>query len=135
MSKLLTLIGAVIVAWAVGGSATEASAGYRHRGCCGPVAPSYVYKTKTVHKNVYRRHDVYRTRYVKRIHRIVHVTRIKPIVHVHKVTRVHTRLVGVVRPVHQHVTQYLPAKKIVTSKVVNLKPQCACSSRHHHHHY
>jgi hypothetical protein len=129
MFKFVTaLSGALIVGWTLVGSATDANAGYRHKGCssCGPIPPSYTYKTKTVHKNVTRYRDVHRTKYVKRIHPIVHVTRIQPVVHVHKVTRVHTRLVGVPYPVHRHVTQWLPPRHYVTNSVVYLRPQCGC---------
>ena len=118
---------ALIVGWALAGSATTASAGHRHHGCCGPIPPSYHYKIKKLHKNITHHRDVYRTKHVQRIKRIVHVTRIQPIVHVHKVTRVHTRIVGVVRPVHQRVTQWLPARRYVTNSMVYLRPQCGCS--------
>ena len=128
MLKLATaLSAALIVGWALVGSASPASARHHHRGCCGPLAPSYTYKTKNVYKNVTRHHDVYRTKYFKRIKPIVHVTRIQPIVHVHNVTRVHTKLVGVVHPVHRRMTQYLPARRYVTNSVVHLPPNCGCS--------
>ena len=131
MLKFVTaLSAALIIGWALVGSASTASAGYRKAGCCGPLPPSYTYKTKNVYKNITRHHDVYRTRYVKRIKPIVHVTRIQPIVHVHNVTRVHTNLVGVVHPVHHRVTQYLPARQYVTSSVVYLRPHCGCSHRY-----
>jgi hypothetical protein len=129
MLKFVTaLSAALIVGWALVGSATTASAGGRHYGCCGATSPSYTYQTRNVYKHVTRYRDVWRTKYVKRVKRIVHVVRIRPIIHVHYVTRVHTRIVGVVYPVHVRVTQYLPAKKYVTSSVVHLRPQCACSS-------
>jgi hypothetical protein len=111
------------------GSATDASAHHRRgHGCasCGPIPPSYTYKTRTVHKHVTKYRDLQRTRYVKRIYPIVHVTRIQPIVHVHKVTRVHTRLVGVPYPVHHHVTRWLPPRHTFTSGVVYLRPHCGC---------
>lgn len=128
MLKLVTaLSGALIVGWALVGSATDANAGHRRHGCCGPIPPSYTYKTKKVHKHVTRYRDVHRTKYVKRIKPIVHVTRLQPVLHVHKVTRVHTRIVGVVHPVHQHVTQVLPPMRYVTSSVVYLRPQCGCA--------
>jgi hypothetical protein len=124
------LSAALIIGWALVGSATIASAGHR-KGCCGPLPPSYTYNTKKVYKHVTRHHDVYRTRYVQRIKPIVHVTRIQPVVHVHNVTRVHTNLVGVVRPVHHHVTQVLPAQTYVTNSVVHLRPECGCSYGHY----
>src|SRR5258707_1348000 len=127
MSKLVTaLFAALIVGWALVGSATNASARSRHHGCCGPIPPSYTYKIKKVYKNITRHHDVWHTKYVKRIKRIVHVTRIQPIIHIRNVTRVHTKIVGVVKPVHVRLTQYLPAKKYVTNSVVHLRPVCAC---------
>ena len=89
------LVAALIIGWGLVGSATTASARHHHRGCCGPLPPSYSYSTKNVHKHITRHHDVYRTRYVKRIKRYVHVTRIQPIVHIHNVKRVHTNIVGV----------------------------------------
>jgi hypothetical protein len=129
MLKAVTCLSAALIAgFALVGSATDASAGYRHRGgCCGPIAPAYTYKVKKVYKNVTHYRDVHRTKYVQRIKRIVHVTRIQPIIHVHNVTRVHTRIVGVVHPVHQQMVQYLPPKRYVTSSVVHLRPHCACS--------
>ena len=127
MLKLVTaLSAALIIGWALVGSATTASARHHRSGCCGPLPPSYTYKTKHVHKNVTRYRDVHRTRYVKRIKPIVHVTRIQPIVHVHNVTRVHTRTVGVVHPVHQRVTQWLPARQYVTNSVVHFRSGCGC---------
>jgi hypothetical protein len=128
MLKFATsLSAALIIGWALVGSATPASARHHRHGCCGPLPPSYTYKTRNVYKNITRHHDVWRTRYVKRIKPIVHVTRIRPIVHVHNVTRVHTRLVGVVHPVHHRVTQWLPARRYVTNSVVHLRPECGCS--------
>jgi hypothetical protein len=128
MSKFVTaLCVALIGGWALVGSATDANAGKR-RGCpgCGPLPPSYTYKTKVVHKHVTRYRDAYRTKYFKRIKPIIHVTRIQPVVHVHKVTRVHTRLVGVVHPIHRRVIHVLPPRHHVTSSVVYLRPQCGC---------
>lgn len=128
MRFVTALSAALIAGWALAGSATDASAGHRHKGChsCGPIAPSYSYKTKTVHKNVTHYRDVHRTKYVKRIKPIIHVTRIQPVVHVRNVTRVHTNIVGVVYPVHKHVTQWLPARRYVTSSVVYFRPHCGC---------
>ena len=128
MSKFATaLSAALIIGWALVGSVATASAGHhRQHGCCGPLPPSYSYSTKNVYKNVTRHHDVYRTKYFKRIKRYVHVTRIQPIVNIHNVTRVHTKLVGVVHPVHHQVTQYLPARTYVTNSVVHLPPNCGC---------
>ena len=112
MFKFVTaLSAALIVGWVLVGSATDASAGtVAATVACGPLPPSYTYKTKTVHKHITKYRDVHRTKYVKRIKPIIHVTRIQPVVHVHKVTRVHTRLVGVPYPVHRHVTKWLPPR-------------------------
>jgi hypothetical protein len=128
MLKFATaLSAALIIGWALVGSAATASAGYRKSGCCGPLPPSYSYSTKNVYKHITRHHDVYRTQYVKRTKRYVHVTRIQPIVHIHNVKRVHTKLVGVEYPVHERVTQYLPARTYQTSSTVYLRPECGCS--------
>ena len=128
MLKIVTaLSAALIVTGSLLASASPASARHnRHHGCCGPLPPSYTYKTKHEYKHVTRHHDVWRTRYFKRIKPIVHVTRIQPIVHVHNVTRVHTRLVGVPYPVHHRVTQWLPPRTYMTSSVVHLPPNCGC---------
>ena len=127
MLKLVTaLSAALIIGWALVGSAATASAGYGKAGCCGPLPPSYTYNTKKVHKHITRHHDVYRTKYFKRIKRYVHVTRIQPVVHIHNVKRVHTKLVGVVHPVHSRVTQYLPAQTYTTHSTVYLRPECGC---------
>ncbi|HEV7407530.1 MAG TPA: hypothetical protein VGO01_03495 [Bradyrhizobium sp.] len=80
-----------------------------------------------MYKHITRHHDVWRTKYVKRIKRYVHVTRIQPIVHIHNVKRVHTNIVGVVHPVHERVTQWLPARTYQTSSTVYLRPECGCS--------
>jgi hypothetical protein len=128
--KFVTALSAALIAgWALAASVTDASAGHRHKGChsCGPISASYTYKTKKVHKSVTHYRDVHRTKYVKRIKPIIHVTRIQPVVHVRNVTRVHTRIVGVVHPVHRHVTRVLPAQRYVTSSVVHLRPHCGCS--------
>jgi hypothetical protein len=129
MLKFVTaLSAALIIGWALVGSATTASAGYRNYGCCGHVKPSYTYSTKKVYKNITRYRDVWRTKYVKRTKRYVHVTRIQPIYYIRNVKRVHTRIVTVVRPYHVRVTQYLPAKRYSSNSTVYLRPQCACSS-------
>jgi hypothetical protein len=127
MLKFVTAL-ALVAGWALAGSATTANAGHRHHGCCGPIPPSYNYSTKKIYKNITHHRDVYHTKYVKRIKRIVHVTRIQPIIHVHNVTRVHTNIVGVVHPVHQRATQWLPPMRYVTNSVVYLRPQCGCAS-------
>src|SRR5258708_17095982 len=130
MLKFVTaLSGALIVGWALVGSATTASAGGRHCGHCGPIPPSYTYKIKKVVKNVTHHRDVTRTKYVQRIKRIVHVTQIQPIIRIHNVTRIHTKIVGVVHPVHQRATQRPPAKTYVTSSVAHLRPQGGCALR------
>jgi hypothetical protein len=139
------LIAAVIVGGALAGSTSTASAqaqgwgwGWGQQapapvvagdyGCCGGghAGTSYVYKTvnKVSHRTRY--HDVWRTRYVNRVHKIVHVTRIRPIVYIHSVARVHYRTVARVHNVHVWRTEYLPARKIVTSSVKNYY-DCNCS--------
>lgn len=127
MLKCVTALSAALIAvWAFVGTATDANAGSKRHGCCGPIPPSYTFKTKKIHKHVTHYRDVQRTKYFKRIKPIVHVTRIQPVVHVHRVTRVHTRLVGVPYPVHRHVTQWLPPQRYVTNRVIYLPPQCGC---------
>jgi hypothetical protein len=132
MLKFVTaLSAAVIVGFALVGSATTASAGGYYRGggyggCCGPIRPSYSSSTKTVHKYIKRHRDVYSTRYIKRKKLYVHTTRIQPVYHVHTVVRHHTKLVGVVVPVHKYKTVWLHPKKYYTSSNVYLRPQCAC---------
>jgi hypothetical protein len=133
MYKLITsLAAAVIVGLALVGSATIADAkGYRHGGgggCCGPIPPSYssntVYKHR--HRTTYR--DVWRHEYFKRYHKHIHITKIQPILHLHKVTRIHTKRIGVIVPVHKHITERLHERVIVTSSTVHLRPVCGCSS-------
>src|SRR4051812_511370 len=99
LKSVTALSAALIVAGTLIGSASPPRPPPNpHQGCCGPLPPSYTYKTKHVYRHVARHHDVWRTRYFKRIKPIVHVTRVQPIVHVHNVTRVHTNLVGVLYP-------------------------------------
>ena len=130
---VMTLSAALVVGLISGGSATTANAGgYRGGGhggggCCGPIPPKYYSKTVYKHKHIKRVHDVWRHKYIPRIKRIVHVTNIQPIVHIHNLTRVHTKLIGVIKPVYQHHTHVLPAKTHVTSNTVYLKPVCGCS--------
>ena len=126
LKSVTALLAGLILGWSLVGAATTANAGHRGKGCCGPIPPSYTYKTKKIFKTVTHHRDVYRTKVVPRIKHIVHVTRVQPVVRVHNVTRVHTRIVGVVRPVHQRVTQVLPARRYVTNSVVYLRPQCGC---------
>jgi hypothetical protein len=126
LKSVTALLAGLILGWSLVGAATTAYAGSRGKGCCGPIPPSYTYKTKKIFKTVMRHRDVYRTKLVPRIKHIVHVTRVQPVVRVHNVTRVHTRIVGVVRPVHQRVTQVLPVRRFVTNSVVYLRPTCGC---------
>lgn len=133
MLRIVTALSAVLImGWAFVGSATDANAGYRGHGCCGPIPPSYTYNTQKVHKYIRHHRDVHRTKYFTRIKRVVHVTRIQPIIHVHTVTRIHTKLVGVVKPKHERHTTWLPAKKYYTNRIVHLRPQCGCSSHGHY---
>ncbi|MEJ0074342.1 MAG: hypothetical protein WDO17_02660 [Alphaproteobacteria bacterium] len=131
MLKFVTaLSAALIVGWALVGSAGTASAdGYRHGGyggCCGPIRPSYSTNTVYKHKHIKKYHDVYRHKYFKRYKKYVHITKVQPIIHVHKVTRVHTKLIGVVVPVHKRMTKWLPPRVIVTTSTVHLRPTCGC---------
>jgi hypothetical protein len=131
MLKFVTaLSAALIIGWALVGSATTASAGgygYGKSGCCGPIAPKYYSHTVYKHKHINRYRDVWRHKYVKRIKRIVHVTKIQPIIHLHKVTRVHTKVIGVITPRYERHTHVLRPITHVTSSTVHLKPVCACS--------
>ena len=133
MKFVTTLSAAVIVGFALVGSATTASAGGYYRGggggyggCCGPIPPSYSTSTKKVHKYIKRHRDVWRVKHFKRYKVHVHTTRIQPVYHIHTVVRHHTKLVGVVVPVHKQRTVWLPPHKIYTSSHVHLRPQCAC---------
>jgi hypothetical protein len=132
MLKFVTaLSAAVIVGFALIGSATTASAGGYYRGggghgCCGPIRPSYSSNTKTVHKYIKHHRDVWRVKHFKRYKLHVHTTRIQPVYHVHTVIRHHTKLVGVIVPIHKHKTVWLHPKTIRTSSHVHLRPQCAC---------
>jgi hypothetical protein len=134
MLKFVTsLSAALIVGWALVGSATTASAGgygkgYGGKGCCGPLPPSYKSHTVYKHKHIKKYRDVWKHQYFKRYKKHIHVTKIQPIIHVHKVTRVHTKLIGVVVPVHKKITTHLPPKWIVTTSTVHLRPVCGCSS-------
>ena len=122
------LSAAVIAGWALAGSATGASAGHHHHGCCGPIAPTYHVHNKVIHKHVRRYHDVSRTHYVHRIHRIIDITRIRPIIHISDVTRIHHHKVTLVHPRHEHHTQWLPARKYVTHSYQNTW-DCRCHYR------
>jgi hypothetical protein len=134
MLKTVTaLLGALIAAWVLVGSATEASAGYgyRHHGCCGGghIRPTYTYKTIKVYKHFTRYHDVWRTKYVKRIHKYVHVTRFQPIYNIHVVKRIHHRIVARVYPVHVWKKVWLAPKKYYSYSVKNIG--CRCSYHHY----
>lgn len=122
----MALCAVLIAGSAFVGSATDANAGYRRCGNCGPIRPAYTYRTvnKVMHKTRYR--NVSRTRYVQRIRPVIHVTQVRPIVRIHQVTRVHHRTVAVVRNVHQSRTQYLPARTFTTSSVRHIHHGCGC---------
>ena len=125
MKYIIAACAAIVAGSAFFGATAEAEAGYGRCGHCGPVGPSYTYRTvnKVVHRTRYR--DVSRTRYVHRIKKVVHVTRIRPIIRVHQVTRVHHHTVAVVRPVHVSRTVYLPARTITTGSVRH-SYDCGC---------
>ena len=131
LKSVTALFVALLAGLALMGSATSASAHYQHHGCCGPIPPTYVYNTVHKVRHVTRYHDVSRTNYVYRTHRIVHVTRVQPVIYVHNVTRIHHHTVGIVRPVYEHVTQYLPPRKIYSSDVTNTY-DCVCSYHRRH---
>ena len=141
LKSLFAPIAALFAGFILFGSATEANAhyvlyrhhhhgGYGHSGCCGPVPPTYMYKTSNKVTHVTRYRDVSRTHYVYRPHRIIHVTQIRPIVYIHSVTRVHHHTVGIVRPVYQHETRYLPTRTVYSSSVTNTY-SCSCGCHHH----
>jgi|ERR1051325_416830 hypothetical protein len=136
MLKFVTaLSAALIVGWTLVGSAGTASAdsygGYGSGGgygggCCGPLPPSYSSNTVYKHRHITKHRDVWRHKYFKRYKKHIHITKIQPILHIHKVTRVHTKLIGVIVPIKKHVYKRLPDKVIVTTSTVHLKPVCGC---------
>ena len=64
MKFVTALSAALIVGWALVGSATtQMPASGAAARCCGPLPPSYTYKTKKVHKHITRYRDVHRTKY------------------------------------------------------------------------
>jgi hypothetical protein len=81
-----------------------------------------VYRYNTVAKvqNVTRYNDVEHTQYVRHINRIVNVTRVQPVIYTNVVTRIHDRPVYSVRNEYLHETRMLPARTVVTSKVVQM---------------
>jgi hypothetical protein len=103
------LLAALIGAWGLLGSPTQASA-----------ETTYVYRTVHPVKNVWRVRDVSHTNYVYRLHRIVHVTQVQPIIHVHLVTRVHERVVASVHRVNVWQTRVLPPQEFVTYSTVRV---------------
>jgi len=127
LKHVTAFFASLLAGWILVGSATSASAQSQHEGCCGAIPPTYVYNTVPKIKHVIQYHDVSRTNYIYRIHQIVHVTRVQPIVYVHNITRIHHYTVGIVQPVHEYVTQWLPIQSIVTSQVINTY-NCGCSS-------
>ena len=83
---------------------------------------SAVYRYNTVEKvqNVTKYNDVEHTQYVRHINRIVNVTRVQPVIYTNVVTRIHDRPVFSVRNEYLHETRMLPARTVVTSKVVQM---------------
>ena len=81
-----------------------------------------VYRYNTVEKvqNVTKYNDVEHTQYVRHINRIVYVTRVQPVTYTNVVTRIHDRPVYSVRNEYLHETRMLPARTVVTSKVVQM---------------
>ena len=130
LKRVIALLAALAAAFMLMGAATEASAHYRHSGCCGgPIPTTYVYRTHHKVTHVTRYRDVSRTRYVYRPHHIVHITPSPTIIYIHSVTRIHHHTVSIVRPYHTHATEYLPPRRIVTYSVSNTY-DCRCSRRH-----
>jgi len=83
---------------------------------------SAVYRYNTVERvqNVTRYNDVEHTQYVRHINRIVNVTRVQPVIYTNVVTRIHDRPVFSVRNEYLHEARMLPARTVVTSKVVQM---------------
>ena len=126
MLRIVTLLCAALAAgWVMAGSTVADASGYRRCHGCGPLRPTYNYRTvqRVSHRIRYR--DVSRTRYVRRVQRVVHVTRIQPIVQVHEITRVHHRTVPVMYPVHVSRWQVLPARTYVRRSVRH-SYDCGC---------
>ena len=128
MSKFVTALSVgLIVGFAFVGSATTASAKYGGGyGCCGPVKPSYSSKTVYKHKYIKKYRDVWRHKHITKIKRHYHLTRIQPIHHIHTLTRVHTKIIAHVKPVHHYRVAVLPPKKIYRNSTVYLRPVCGC---------
>src|SRR3954454_15718403 len=128
MLKAVTALSATVIAgWALVGSATDASAHYRHHGCCGPIAPTYHVHNKVIHKlQALSRRVTYPLR--APYPRIIDITRIRPIIHISDVTRIHHHKVALVHPRHEHHTQWLPARKYVTHSYQNTW-DCRCEYR------
>jgi hypothetical protein len=83
-----------------------------------------VYRYHTVNHVTYSTHvhNIWVNHYQHNIYRHVTVTRIEPIVNVHTVTRVVTRTVALSKVEVVYVTKLLPARTIVTAKVINIDP-------------
>ena len=110
MTRVMSaLLAALIGAWGLFGSPTQASA-----------ETTYVYRTVHHVSNVWRFRDVSHTNYVYRLHRIVHVTQVQPIIHVHLVTRVHEHVVASVHRVNVWQTRVLPPQEVVTYSTVRV---------------
>ena len=81
-----------------------------------------VYRYNTVEKvqNVTRYNDVEHTQYVRHINHIVNLTRVQPVIYTNVVTRIHDRpgILGQERVPARD--QMLPARTVVTSKVVQM---------------
>ena len=83
-----------------------------------------IYRYHTVNHVIYSTHvhNVWVFHHLHNIYRHVTVVRVEPIVHVHDVTSIHIRTVAVERTEVVNVAKVLPARTIVTSKVVSLDP-------------
>ena len=83
-----------------------------------------VYRYHTINRMTFATHvrNIWVNHYAHHIYRHVTVVRVEPIVHVHTVTRVVLRTVAVARVEVVNVSRVLPARTIVTAKVINIDP-------------
>jgi len=112
MFRILSVLFAVLIAgWVLGGTASDANAGFGHRCCRG----------KTVYKDVTRYHSTVHTNYVQRYYRVAHAQWIQPVTRVHVVNIIHERTVPVWHPVIVCVPRWLPPRvEYVSAKVIHV---------------
>ena len=125
MTKLL--FAALVAASAVFASFGAAQADEREGGCCGPIAPHYIYNdvARPVHVTRYR--DVVRRHYVDRRELFVHVTRVHPVVYVDEVTRVHEQPIERVIPEYASRVVYLPLSQYASRRTIHIQEPCVCA--------